>query len=868
MSGADITVHPSARPLLMAWQSAGQQERQEHLRGLPVPGPIALRGRYLHLRDPKAPPGPWDPAWQAATWDTVLRLETEGDEALRRNDVTAARTAFTTLLGMGLNESCAVAEVNARLGLGDAGLADENAEGASRDYEAALARATESGYRFGQLRALVGLGYMTLLFHSAAAALRLFTDAVALARDVGDLGYEANAELGAAECQERLGDLESAVRHAAEAHRVSEQIGSALGRGNAAQRLGAMLHRLGRPGEARTWMEQAHAAFVEADNPMGLTNVLSGLGDLLLDNDDPDGAERAYLQGLQMAEAAGLPRSRAHALQDLARVTLVRGDWDAAARQFETSLAAYREIDDLLGMSNASDKLARCHARLGRTDSALRVRMDAVFDVEEFRATHRDERSQREYRDRFAAAYAAALEAATTAGAAGAFAVVADCLAGRRLAGLFAETARAAAAPAGELALLQELLVRADQRLVGDRRARSAAAGVSPGDGFEETGQGDPRARRERVIRLLGAVGIRHGLADRAEASLDDVLAAVYLPPADEGDALLAALPDGCHALQLLLDPRDASLARWLWRDADGTARVGSTTLSAAAAGLITVLQVDGDERANLRLGDLAPLSELLPEPLRTALASGDGHRLILVPVGELWLVPWSAVQVAGRRVLGEAADYVVCPSLLVQRQLAARGAAPRGPGPRPAELWRSPFVRHHELARFQADPAWRVEPIGSSAQARDRLRDGSDTMVLTGHGRPAPGLGHYLELDQDEWLVPADLIGARPPRRMVLIACWGGGVPGRGPTDPLSLATLALAAGSAEILATVGELADSVLASLYVEQALAGLAGGSASAALHAATRWLLRDDGMRAEPIHHWAPLVPLGTHYGPDA
>ena len=37
--------------------------------------------------------------------------------------------------------------------------------------------------------------------------------------------------------------------------------------------------------------------------------------------------------------------------------------------------------------------------------------------------------------------------------------------------------------------------------------------------------------------------------------------------------------------------------------------------------------------------------------------------------------------------------------------------------------------------------------------------------MVVTGHGRPTPGLGHYLELDRDAWLIPTDLIGARPPR-------------------------------------------------------------------------------------------------------
>jgi tetratricopeptide (TPR) repeat protein len=866
MSDADIAAHSATEPLLKAWQSASREARQEITSSLPVPGPIALRSRYWHLRDPQAPAGPWDPGWTAETWNMVLRLETEGDEALRRNDVAAARAAFNALLGLGLSESYPVAAVNGRVGLGDIGLADEAAEAAAGEYEMALSLAAEGGYRFGRLRALVGLGYITLEYHSAASALGLFTEAVTLARALDDLAYAANAELGTAECQERLGSLEVAARHAEEAYRIVDRIGSPLGRGNAAQRLGSMLHRLGRRDETRAWLERAHAAFAEASNPMGLTNVLSGLGDLLLDSDDPDGAERVYREGLRAAEAARLPRSRAHALQDLARVTLVRGDWSAAAGQFRTALAAYREIGDLLGMINAFDKLARCYDRLGQDAEALWVRMDAIFGVEEYRATHRDERSQQEYRKRFAGAYSAALMAATDSGSAGSFAVVADCLAGRRLAGLFAETARAAVDPVGDLALLQELLVRADQRLVGDRRERaSGASGAQVGPSrLSRTADDDSHARRERIIRLLGALGIRHGLADQAETSLDDVLAAVYLPPADDGEALLAALPDGCHVLQLLIDPLDPALARWLWRDSGGRTHVGATALSPSATGLIEVLQGNDDERANLRLGHLAPLGELLPEPLQASLAARDGQRLILVPVGELWLVPWSAVPVAGQRVLGEATDYVVCPSLTVQRQLAARGSPRPGPSPRPADLWRNPYVRHHQLAGFQADPAWLVSRLQSPTQARERLREGGEAMVVTGHGRPAPGLGHYLELDKDQWLVPADLIGARPPRRLAVIACWGGAIPGRGPTDPVSLATLALAAGSAEILATVGELADSVLASLYVERALAALAGGSVSAALYGATRWILRDDAVRAERIHHWAPLVPFGTHY----
>jgi hypothetical protein len=343
------------------------------------------------------------------------------------------------------------------------------------------------------------------------------------------------------------------------------------------------------------------------------------------------------------------------------------------------------------------------------------------------------------------------------------------------------------------------------------------------------------------------------------------MLASVYLPPADEGDVLLAALPDGCHVLQVLIDPQDETLARWLWRHADRTVRTGVSQLPDAAVGLITTLQTDDDDRINLRITDMAPLAGLLPGDLRRVLADGGGSRLILIPVGELWLVPWSAIPVDGHRVLGEVTSYVVCPSLTVQRQLAARGKAGPIAGPQQADFWRSPLVRHHELARFHRDPAWRVTVLRTPGEAKERLKAGGAAMVVAGHGRPAPGLGRYLELDHGHWLLPVDLIGASPPRRLAVIACWGGAVPGRGPTDPLSLATLALAAGSAEVLATVGELADSLPASGYVEKVLGGMASESLPEALHAATRWILQDEAMRVERIHHWAPLVPIGTFHG---
>lgn len=846
--------HPALEPLLAAWQCPDAARRAELLRGLEVPGPVALRSRYRHLNDPQAPSGPWDPSLDPAAWRRIIALETEGDGLVRVNDTAAVRRVFGELLTLEPSATHRVVTVHAWIGFGDAALAEDDAVEAARQYEAALALATEDHYRFGRLRALTGLGYITLRFHSAATSLDFFNEAAAIADELGDILYAANGALGIAECEERVGTLDRAAQYAERAHDDFVRLGSPLGVGNAAQRLAAILHRARRVEEAQRWYETAYLAFQDAGNPMGLSNVLGGLGDILLDDArDFEGAHQRYSQSLEIAEAAGLRSSRAHALQDLARVARSREDWPNAVTAFQTAHAAYRELDDILGMTHALDKMAEAYENLGDTANALHARLEAVFSIEEFRATHSDDRSQREYRSRFGSVYAQALTTAVRGGEAAAFAVVADCLAGRRLAGLFAETAQPTGR--GELSLLQEMLVRSDQRLLENRRSRDAGRAPSS----------DPAERRERLFRLIGATSIKHGLADQAATSLDDLLATVYLPPADQGDALLATLPEGCHSLQIVLDPLDPSLVHWLWRQPSGPTAVGSTAMPQEAATVVNLLQADGDERAGLRIADLAPLSGLIPESLREELVRHPGSRLVIIPVGELWLVPWGAIPVRGTDVvLGEVAVYTLCPSLVIQRQLCGRSVPGRS---REIELWRSPLVHSHDFGRVRAEQGWNVVELLSSGEAKNRMRTaGADaaTFTVVGHGRLAPGLGHYLELDSGEWLLPADLIGAAAPGRLNLIACWGGAVPGRGPSDPLSIATLALAAGSAEVLATVGELADSDAAAYFVEEVLLGQADTPLAEALHIATRRMLEEDGMRTDRIHEWAPLIPIGTLY----
>jgi hypothetical protein len=254
----------------------------------------------------------------------------------------------------------------------------------------------------------------------------------------------------------------------------------------------------------------------------------------------------------------------------------------------------------------------------------------------------------------------------------------------------------------------------------------------------------------------------------------------------------------------------------------------------------------------------VSELADLLPADAFEGMT--DDAPLLIVPLGRLWALPWPAVS-AGGRFLGERFALAVAPSLTLADHVRESGALPE---PRTIGQWRSPQIRYHELVAFTDDTRVTVESFGSAEAALTAViaGRGHDLIVIAGHGKPVPGIVHFLELAPRVLLTPAALLDAHTPGQLVLAACWGAHAPGAADSDPLTLATIALTRGSRSVLATTSELADDPLASRFLNGVLHRLPASAMPVALREMTRRFLADPRHRDGYLSRWAPLITVGA------
>lgn len=819
-------VNASAAALYKEWVRAATPEQRVD-QAVREPGPIALRARWHYLRglgaDLATRP---DHLITEEQWQAEIDLESEGDLALIGQNTEVARDRFGRLRKVA---SHPVVVVQSLIGLGDAARHDDDLTTAESHYREAIALAEGIGFPFGVMRARLPLAYVVRRAGSAEEMIALAAECEQTARQLGDRVYIANAQVARGEALDLLDRRDEAVIRLTEALEGFAAVGSDVGGASAGLRL-LDVHRRRRDADAILQLAPMVMRAIERTQQVQeAVDVYDVLAYAYLKRCEYVDAVDACRRGMDVA-GDRYPRATAHLrMTEGLALRRLHNPEEAAA----TLIQAYTYFQDRPGDEGSAahclGHLADCAEDLG-TGEAVELRMRAMDAVEQIRARQAKPRWQQEYRRRFDTVYRGALLTTVRAGDASAFAAVFESLWGRRLPGV---TEGVGLDTAADPILIAQLIARNDQA--------------------RRLGLATDLDRSEKIVRKLGQTALSGALPEMYADATDPALAASYRPlQRDQGSALLGTIKPDVALLLIAEVPGVPGRVAWLSRPPHAPAALGQRELTAAELALIDTYS--GSWPLDARSAAVQPLAELIPRELRD-LPTGTPWQL--VPLERLWSIPWSALPI-GSGLLGATADLLISPSLTLAHSREVSPGPARPAGVRTLACI-GPGVQHHSLRGLNRD-AIDVHTAEAAQRAHAAiLAGGSEPVVVVAHGRRASGPGHYLELTLDLLLTSTELLDGTPPESLALLACWGARLPEAATGEPLTLATIALARGSRQILSTVSELGDSAFAAGLVDSVM--LRG--VSEPWPKALRWAVhrRAEDLHGERLVDWAALVAIG-------
>jgi CHAT domain-containing protein/tetratricopeptide (TPR) repeat protein len=634
-----------------------------------VPGAIAEFERALALHEQAVGPN-----YGALVARVATQLAPLYDSVGRTEDAAAARArargAAALVEGETQNAVAALAEAGATL----TGAGRLQPAGRFLVQGVSLARILE---RRGEITptveadALSGLGGLRRRTGALDAALDLELQALELRQAVApDSSAVADSLAAVAALRSDRGELDEACTLLEQSLAIAEQPKS----GKAPEALagmrsdlGYLLLRLGERAEARSQLERAVAALgAGEDSPLPAAYARNNLGLLLLEEGDAEGALDRFREAQELLDAAS-PGSTdlAIVLRNAADAQRRLGFLPAARAKAEAALAllAKQEV--------ASNALAQVQAELGLIARDEGDAQQAVAELRKAVATLDGLRRELGSGTSGLVARAAFLS--------GHAAVYRDLVG--VLVGLGEVDGAAAAAEAGRS---RGLLETSAELAARERSGSGLSEGQAEVDiqrdllNAELFGIGRQPAdpTRAKVIRAqLATLELRQVELDRARESSDVSRAALSRPQPMTPDEIRARLDPGTLALTWVtadevcyLFAMDRETAPTVY-----TLPCSRVLLEDRAAALLAAVASGGEVEALA-----GELGELLLGPVSARI--GQARRLLLLPDGPLWQVPFQALACGGAPLAARApASYAPSGTLFVRLREARAGRATEG---------------------------------------------------------------------------------------------------------------------------------------------------------------------------------------------
>ncbi|MEO0824999.1 MAG: tetratricopeptide repeat protein [Cyanobacteria bacterium J06642_9] len=238
-------------------------------------------------------------------------------------------------------------------------------------YQQALDIARDIGDRPGEAASLGNLGNAHYSLGDYRQAINYLTQTLAIARDIGNRQREAGSlgNLGLAHYS--LGDYPQAIDYYQQALAIAGDIGNRQGEANALGNLGNTYRNLGNYQQAIDYHQQSLAIARDIGDRQGEVNSLGNLGNAYRSLRDYEQAISHHEQSLDIAHDIGYRQGEANALGSLGNTYHRLGDYQQAIDYHQRHLAIARDISDRQGETNSLGNLGSAYGNLGNYSQAI-----------------------------------------------------------------------------------------------------------------------------------------------------------------------------------------------------------------------------------------------------------------------------------------------------------------------------------------------------------------------------------------------------------------------------------------------------------------------------------------------------------------
>ena len=515
-------------------------------------------------------------------------------------------------------------------------------------YQQALDINQDIGSRIGEGVALNNIGSTYEGLGQYESALELYQRALNIFQELDNLANESNTLTAIGSVYDNLGRYELALEQYGLALDISQEIGDRRGEANTFAGIGLTYNDLGRYEAALEAHQQALAIFQDIGDRPGEGVTLNNIGLVRSGQANYEQALEAYQQALTISQEIGNRRGEGSIFSNIGEIYRSLGQYEPALDSLERSLAIRQEVGDRAGEGFTLNNTGAVYGNLGQHERALEIYQQSLAISQEIgdRASEGNTLGNiglsQMHRQQYTNAERTLYEALSV-------------LESLREQGLDdAEKVSLLEIQLGNYEVLQQALIAQNKislALEAAERGRARATIELLAEKVSDRFINVPSlAEIQRIAQLQNATLVAYSIID---TTVDSALYTWVIQPDGTLDFTQQPLNADIPATNLIAQI-DSPLYRS--RQPDATAPLVTGLRSA------TIDVVTGQDPTE----KLQELHQLLIDPIAHLLPADPNQKVIFIPQGSLFLVPFAALQDAEGTYLIEKHTIVTAPSIQV----------------------------------------------------------------------------------------------------------------------------------------------------------------------------------------------------------